>query len=129
MAGDRAQMHDGTVTFDYMPSKFITFRLEESYRLFRLPVWTGHGGNASGGNMETQRLPVCRQAETQVLATCDSSRMRWGKRTGQAQAIIELPGPGLNNGRWSKSLWWPDCAPTNAGNSGNHGSVLNHLKQ
>jgi len=34
-------MHDGTVTFDYMPSQFITFRLEESYRYSDVPYWTG----------------------------------------------------------------------------------------
>ena len=34
-AGDRAQMHDGTITFDYMPSQFITFRLEVGLSLLR----------------------------------------------------------------------------------------------
>ena len=34
-AGDRAQMHDGTITFDYMPSQFITFRLEDGLSLLR----------------------------------------------------------------------------------------------
>ncbi len=43
-AGDRAQMHDGTITFDYMPSQFITFRLEEGYRYSDMPYWTGRGG-------------------------------------------------------------------------------------
>ena len=42
--GDRAQMHDGTITFDYMPSQFITFRLEEGYRFSDVPYWTGRGG-------------------------------------------------------------------------------------
>ena len=50
-AGDRAQMHDGTITFDYMPSQFITFRLEESYRYSDVPYWTGRGGiTPPGGN-------------------------------------------------------------------------------
>ena len=42
--GDRAQMHDGTITFDYMPSQFITFRLETGYRYSDVPYWTGRGG-------------------------------------------------------------------------------------
>jgi hypothetical protein len=42
--GDRAQMHDGTITFDYMPSQFITFRLETGYRYSDTPYWTGRGG-------------------------------------------------------------------------------------
>src|SRR5580698_3044524 len=49
--GDRSQMHDGTITFDYMPSQFITFRLEEGYRFSDVPYWTGHGGiTPPGGN-------------------------------------------------------------------------------
>jgi len=43
-AGDQAQMRDGTITFDYMPAQFITFRLEESYRYSNVPYWTGRGG-------------------------------------------------------------------------------------
>jgi hypothetical protein len=43
-ANDRAQMHDGTITLDYMPKQFITFRLEESYRYSDVPYWTGRGG-------------------------------------------------------------------------------------
>jgi hypothetical protein len=43
-AGDQAQMHDGTITLDYMPAQFITFRLEESYRYSNVPYWTGRGG-------------------------------------------------------------------------------------
>jgi hypothetical protein len=43
-ANDRAQMHDGTITLDYMPAQFITFRLEESYRYSDVPYWTGRGG-------------------------------------------------------------------------------------
>ena len=37
-AGDRAQMHDGTITFDYMPSQFITFRLGARLSLLRRAV-------------------------------------------------------------------------------------------
>ena len=36
--GDRAQMHDGTITFDYMPSQFITFRLGARLSLLRRAV-------------------------------------------------------------------------------------------
>ena len=43
-AGDQAQMRDGTITLDYMPRQFITFRLEESYRYSNVPYWTGRGG-------------------------------------------------------------------------------------
>lgn len=42
---------DGTITFDWMPDQFITFRLEEGYRHSDIPYWTGHGGiTPPGGN-------------------------------------------------------------------------------
>ena len=39
--------YDTTVTFDYMPSQFITFRAEMGYRHTDLPYWTGRGGITS----------------------------------------------------------------------------------
>jgi hypothetical protein len=55
-AGDRAQMHDGTVTFDYMPSQYITFRAEESYRYSDVPYWSGRGGiTPPGGKLSMRR--------------------------------------------------------------------------
>jgi hypothetical protein len=35
VAGDRSQMHDGTITFDYMPSQFITITLGVRLSLLR----------------------------------------------------------------------------------------------
>jgi hypothetical protein len=59
-AGDRAQMHDGTITFDYMPSQFITFRLEEGYRYSDTPYWTGRGGiTPPGGNNGAPNQYAC----------------------------------------------------------------------
>jgi hypothetical protein len=44
-------MHDGTITFDYMPSQFITFRLESGYRYSDVPYWSGRRGiTPPGGN-------------------------------------------------------------------------------
>ncbi len=51
--GDRSQMHDGTITFDYMPSQFITFRLEEGYRFADVPYWSGRGGITPPGRAIT----------------------------------------------------------------------------
>ena len=38
-AGDAAQAHDMTFTYDYMPSQFITWRLEYAYRYSAVPYW------------------------------------------------------------------------------------------
>jgi hypothetical protein len=43
---------DGTVTFDYMPSQFITFRVETGYRYANVPYFSGRGGiTPPGGNV------------------------------------------------------------------------------
>jgi hypothetical protein len=42
--GDKYHAWDGTLTFDYMPSQFITFRSELGYRHTDLPYWSGRRG-------------------------------------------------------------------------------------
>lgn len=49
--GDPYKAWDGSVTFDYMPSQFITFRLEGNHREANVPYFAGPGGvTPSGGN-------------------------------------------------------------------------------
>src|ERR1700690_3879998 len=40
--GDPFKAWDSSVTFDYMPSQYITFRWEYDYRHASVPYWTGH---------------------------------------------------------------------------------------
>ncbi len=43
--------HDGTLTWDYMPNQYITFRTEYGYRHSDVPYWAGRGGSTPpGGN-------------------------------------------------------------------------------
>jgi len=42
--GDKAHMYDATITFDYMPSQWLTFRLEGGYRHSDVPYYSGRGG-------------------------------------------------------------------------------------
>jgi hypothetical protein len=92
--GDRAQMHDGTVTFDYMPSQFITFRLEEGYRYSDVPYWTGRGGiTPPGGNNGNP-------AHYQCAAGGDS-----GFGYGALAAAETFCG---GTGAGSSAIWWPD---------------------
>jgi len=43
---------DATVTADWMPSQFITFRFETGYRYSNTPYWSGRGGiTPPGGNV------------------------------------------------------------------------------
>ena len=49
--GDPFKAWDGMVTFDWMPSQFITFRLEGVHRWSSVPYWAGQGGmTPDGGN-------------------------------------------------------------------------------
>jgi hypothetical protein len=97
--GDRAQMHDGTITFDYMPKQFITFRLEESYRWSDVPYWTGRGGiTPPGGNNGNP-------SDYQCAAGGDSGQPYGNLAAAESYCI----GAGLNAGAGGvKALWWPD---------------------
>jgi hypothetical protein len=96
--GDRAQMHDGTVTFDYMPSQFITFCLETGYRYSDVPYWTGHGGiTPPGGNNGSA-------ADYQCAAGGDSGQLYGNLAAAESYCL----GAGLATSGGTKALWWPD---------------------
>jgi Putative beta-barrel porin-2, OmpL-like. bbp2 len=42
--GSVYKAYDGTVTFDWMPSQYITFRFESGYRHANVPYFSGRGG-------------------------------------------------------------------------------------
>jgi hypothetical protein len=110
-AGDRAQMHDGTVTFDYMPSQYITFRAEESYRYSDVPYWSGRGGiTPPGGNNGNPANYQCAAGgDSGVGYTPTAAGALAGYMTGQAQAIANCIGLIQNNGGSGiNALWWPD---------------------
>jgi hypothetical protein len=97
--GDRSQMHDGTITFDYMPSQFITFRLEQGYRFSDIPYWTGHGGiTPPGGNNGVPTQYAC--------AGGAASGFGYGNLIAAETAC----GAGANAGTpaGTSSIWWPD---------------------
>ena len=102
-AGDRAQMHDGTITFDYMPSQFITFRLEEGYRYSDTPYWTGRGGiTPPGGNNGYPQDYACANGAPAIGDTYGTAGLLAAEQfCGAAAGDIGQPA-GLN------SLWWPD---------------------
>jgi TolA-binding protein len=100
-AGDRSQMHDGTITLDYMPSQFITFRIEEGYRYSDVPYWTGRGGiTPPGGNTGAPAQYAC--------AGGGASGFGYGT-VGLFNAELAC-GAGENAGTPAglNSIWWPD---------------------
>jgi hypothetical protein len=49
--GDSFKAWDAQATFDYMPSQFLTWRLEYTHRAANVPYYTGPGGvTPPGGN-------------------------------------------------------------------------------
>jgi len=58
--GDPFKAWDTSITFDYMPKQYITFRWEYDYRHANVPYWTGRGGiTPPGGNTGTPTDYVC----------------------------------------------------------------------
>jgi len=63
------------VTLDYMPSQFVTFRLEGNHRSANVPYFSGEGGvTPPGGNVAPlgslvpDWTPDLRKAENRVTA-------------------------------------------------------------
>ena len=48
--GDPYKAWDASLTFDWMPKQYITFRAEYGYRHANVPYWTGRGGITPGVN-------------------------------------------------------------------------------
>jgi hypothetical protein len=55
--GDPYKAWDGSLTFDWMPKQYITFRTEYGYRHANVPYWTGRGGITPGVNGTPSTIP------------------------------------------------------------------------
>jgi hypothetical protein len=57
--GNKYKAWDASLTFDYMPSQFVTFRWEYNHRAANVPYFTGPGGiTPPGGNTGTPNILV-----------------------------------------------------------------------
>lgn len=92
--GDKAHGFDGTVTFDYMPNQFITFRAESGYRHFDVPYWTGRGGiTPPGGNNGSPQQYACTVP---------------GPSGNTASGFTDLGSAQSQCGQWGGAVWFPD---------------------
>lgn len=55
--GDPYKAWDTSLTFDWMPQQYITFRLEYGYRHANVPYWTGRNGITPGVNGNPSTIP------------------------------------------------------------------------
>ena len=110
-AGDRAQMHDGTITFDYMPSQFITFRLESGYRYSDVPYWTGKRGGF-GGSGTGITPPTGNNGSPQYYACLNgaSSGLGYGTPLTQVNTACGGTGTWTSQTASNNAIWWPDLA-------------------
>jgi hypothetical protein len=86
---------DSSITFDYMPSQYITFRWEYDYRHASVPYWSGRGGvtpPGSGG------VPYTNNGFPQFFACND----------GNSSMQETLSGAQTACGAQGSSVWFPD---------------------
>ncbi len=87
--GNPFKAWDSSVTFDYMPKQYITFRWEYDYRHASVPYWTGQGGiTPPGGNNGSPQF-----------YTCSSGASSGQSSLGPAETAC---GGGIS------SVWFPD---------------------
>jgi hypothetical protein len=87
--GDPFKAWDSSITFDYMPKQYITFRWEYDYRHASVPYWTGQGGiTPPGGNNGSPQFYTCASGASSGQASL-----------GPAETAC---GGGIN------SVWFPD---------------------
>jgi len=55
--GDRFKAWDASLTVDWMPKEYITFRAEYGYRHANVPYWSGRGGITPGVNGAPGTIP------------------------------------------------------------------------
>ncbi len=55
--GDPFKAWDSSITFDWMPKQYITFRWEYGYRHANVPYFSGRGGITPGVNTSTSTIP------------------------------------------------------------------------
>jgi Putative beta-barrel porin-2, OmpL-like. bbp2 len=87
--GNPFKAWDSSITFDYMPKQYITFRWEYDYRHANVPYWSGPGGiTPPGGNNNFPQYFVCSSGASSGQLTLSGAETACGG------------GPG--------SVWFPD---------------------
>jgi hypothetical protein len=93
--GDPFKAWDSSITFDYMPKQWITFRWEADYRHANVPYWTGHGGVTPPG---PGGVPYTNNGFPQYFACND----------GNSSMQESLSGAQTACGAQGSSVWFPD---------------------
>jgi hypothetical protein len=98
--GDPFKAWDSSLTFDYMPRQWLTFRWEYDYRHASVPYWTGKGGitpPGSGG------VPYTNNGYPQFFACMNGNSSLQETLSGAENPSIS--GSCTNQG---STVWFPD---------------------
>lgn len=83
--GDPFKAWDSSITFDYMPKQYITFRAEYDYRHANVPYWSGSGGiTPPGGNNGSPQFFTCANGATSGQAALGPAEMACGTPNSRA---------------------------------------------
>jgi len=107
--GDQFHAMDGTVTYDYMPSQYITFRTEYGYRHAREAYWAGRGGITPPGGTTT--TPIGNPADYVCLnnGVATDSGLGYGTPLTGPGSVAAACGGGTTPGVAAMShIWFPD---------------------
>lgn len=91
--GDPFKAWDSSVTFDYMPRQWLTFRWEYDYRHASVPYWTGAGGITPppGTNNGFPTQFACMNGSPSVtIGGCAGSGGLWSPDLRRDQSLIDL---------------------------------------
>jgi len=114
---------DSTVTFDWMPSEFTTFRFETGYRYANVPYWTGRqgitppGANYTVPNTHPQDF-ICSGGNDSGVAAGginplvnNQGNILFDANIGAAEAACGTPGslsgvyqPDLRKSQWENTI-------------------------
>ena len=93
--GDPYKAWDTSITYDYMPKQWITFRWEYDYRHASVPYWTGKGGITPPG---PGGVPYTNNGFPEYFA-CNN---------GNSSMSLSLSGAQTACGTQGSSVWFPD---------------------
>ncbi len=95
--GDPFKAWDSSLTFDYMPRQWLTFRWEYDYRHASVPYWTGHGGITPPG---PGGVPYTNNGYPEYFA-CMNGNSSMQETLTAAETACGTPGS-------TSGVWFPD---------------------
>jgi hypothetical protein len=118
---------DGTLTFDWMPAQYITFRFESGYRHANVPYWSGRegitppGGNvapvANNGVVGTGASYICTNGSTSAVSDFTPSGLGFTVDNAGGAVAASCAAQYDASGSPSWTAWQPDLRKGQAVNT------------